>query len=218
MTNPWIDLSRPVFPGMPVFPGDPEVKRTVLKTVEEDGYRLSVLETAVHAGTHLDAPSHFLEDGPDASRIPLEKTAGFASVIHLILEAETISTAALREAYSRLESPEPRLLLDFGWDSRWGKKEFFTEFPGFEPDFGRFLREKGIVLLGLDFPSVKYGEADFRSAHRELLENGIVIVENLTGLDRLPESVFFAAFPLSLVGMDGSFVRAVARVREKGAF
>lgn len=214
----WIDLSRPVVPGMPVFPGDPEVKETIVCTVEKDGYRLTVLETAMHAGTHLDAPGHFLEAGNDVSRIPLDRFAGPASRIRVLPQDGIIPTAAIREAYSRLESPAERLLLDCGWASRWGSPEFFAGFPGFEPDFGNFLKEKGIVLLGSDLPSVKYGASDFTSAHRELLGNGVVIVENLIGLKTLPEAVFFAAFPLPLVGMDGSMVRAVARIAESGSF
>lgn len=214
----WIDLSHPVVPGMPVFPDDPEVKETVIRTVENDGYRLTVLETAMHAGTHLDAPRHFLKEGNDVTQIPLDKFAGRASVIRVLPQNGILPTAAIREAYSRMEAPAERLLLDAGWAPRWGTAEFFAGFPGFEPDFGRFLKEKGIVLFGSDLPSVKYGALDTSSAHRELLGNGVVIVENLVGLEKLPEAVFFAAFPLNLAGMDGSMVRAVARIGESGSF
>ncbi len=214
----WIDLSRPVVPGMPVFPGDPEVKETVLRTVENDGYRLRILETGMHAGTHLDAPAHFLPEGTDVRGIPLDKVAGPASVIRIAPRNGILPTEGIREAYSRLESPAERLLLDAGWAPRWGTPDFFTGFPGFEPDFGEFLKTKGIVLFGTDLPSVKYGDADFASAHRELLGDGVVIGENLVGLEALPEAVFFAAFPLSLAGMDGSMVRAVARIGESGSF
>jgi len=76
------------------------------------------------------------------------------------------------------------------------------------------LREKGIVLLGLDLPSVKYGSSDQRAAHLDFLGSQIVIVESMVHLDQLPETFFLIAFPLKIAGMDGSLVRAAACLPE----
>jgi kynurenine formamidase len=63
-------------------------------------------------------------------------------------------------------------------------------------------------------PSVKYGNSDQMHAHRDILGLKIVIVESLIHLDGLPESFFFVGLPLKIAGMDGSLIRAVARVSD----
>ncbi len=210
----WIDLSRELCDGMPVFPGDPAVRTETLRTVSRDQYHLVTITSCMHAGTHLDAPSHFLEDGGDVSSIALDITVGAANCLSVVPHEGILRTADLSAAYATLKEKHPRLLLSLGWDRKWNTSEYFTDFPGFEPDLGDFLKRNGIRLLGIDAPSVKYGLGDHRSAHRDLLGNGIVLVEGLVGLDRLPDTFFFLALPLKWRGADGSWVRAAAGIEE----
>lgn len=211
MENKWIDLTRTLTANMPVYPGDPEVKITPVHTVEKDGFNLSLFCSAMHAGTHLDAPLHFLENGDDVAQIPIEKTIGLANCIHIIPENGILKTEAIRIAYDALEKKQSRLLLETAWEAKAGTREYFTDFPGFEPDIIRFLAENHIVLLGTDLPSVKFGTNDQLSAHTALLERKIVIVENLVCLSAVSAVCFLSCLPLKITGMDGSMVRAVAR-------
>ncbi|HOW37485.1 MAG TPA: cyclase family protein [Candidatus Izemoplasmatales bacterium] len=210
----WIDLSRELSDGMPVYPGDPGVRMETLRTVARDQYHMESLSACMHAGTHLDAPKHFLETGGDVTTIPLEITAGPANFLSVLPQGGILRTADLRSAFATLKDKHPRLILSVGWDKHWGMPEYFTDYPGFEPDFGAFLTENGIVLFGWDAPSVKYGSSDQRAAHRDLLGRKIVILEGLVGLNRLPDSFFLVAMPLKLRGGDGSLVRAAAGVVE----
>jgi len=211
MESRWIDCSRTVFAKMPVYPGDPEVTITPGHTVKKDGFNLSRFTSAMHVGTHLDAPLHFIENGEDVAQIPLEKMIGMANLIRVIPEKGMIKTEAIRSAYRALPEKHPRLLLETGWEAKFGSADFFLDFPGFEPDIIDFFNEHQIVLLGTDLPSVKFGMNDQKSAHIELLQKKIVIVENLVHLAELSDVFFFSCLPLKIAGMDGSMVRAVAR-------
>ena len=104
----------------------------------------------------------------------------------------------------------PKVILNTGWASRWGTPEYFTDHPCLSAASAEFLVECGVHLVGIDMPSV---DRPPFPAHLALLGNGVVIVENLTNLREIGADEFeLAALPLSLVGRDGSPVRAIASV------
>lgn len=212
--NVWIDLSRIIRSGMPVYPGDPQVKVEILHTVRADHFHMNLLSTAMHAGTHLDAPLHFLENGDDVASIPLDKMIGPANVIRIDPVDGILRTSDLRTAYLALKEKHPRLLISTGWEKRDEKTGYFTDYPAYDPELPVFLKENGIVLLGSDMPSVKYHPNDQMHAHRDVLGLKVVIVESLIHLDQLPETVFFVGLPLKIEGMDGSLIRAAARISD----
>jgi arylformamidase len=132
---------------MAVYPGDPLVKTEILHTVQADLFNMNLLSTAMHAGTHLDAPLHFLEEGDDVAAIPLEKTIGPANLVRIEAVDGVLWTADLRKAYLGLKEKHPRLLLSTGWEKRTESEGFFTDYPAFDSVLPVFLRENGIVLL-----------------------------------------------------------------------
>jgi arylformamidase len=216
LQSDWVDLTKTVSEMMKVYPGDPFVEMETLRTVSEDGFAIKCLTTCMHAGTHLDAPSHFLTTGGDVTTIPLEKTIGWANKITVLPEQGILKTATIRQAYAKLSKKHPRILLDTGWEKQSQTTDFFTGYYGFEPDLIDFIQENGIRLWGSDLPSVKFGPDDTQGAHVALLSHGVVIVEGLIHLEELDSSVWFVALPLKLAGMDGSLVRAIAS-RSKNA-
>lgn len=76
-----IDLSTPIYSGMDVYPGDPEVKITIEHTYEEEGWQLRQMTMGSHAGTHVDAYSHMHQDKASIDQIPLERFFGPAQVV-----------------------------------------------------------------------------------------------------------------------------------------
>lgn len=82
-----IDLSMPIFSGMPVYPGDPEVKTEVVHTHSVNGWELRRLTMGSHTGTHVDAFSHMHEGNGTLSDIPLERFFGKARVVDALAEA-----------------------------------------------------------------------------------------------------------------------------------
>ena len=71
-----IDLSAPIYSGMPVYPGDPEVEFTASRTIETDGWAVMRMSLGTHTGTHVDAFSHMVADGESIDRIPLSRFVG----------------------------------------------------------------------------------------------------------------------------------------------
>ncbi|MBB2902193.1 kynurenine formamidase [Kineococcus radiotolerans] len=201
----WVDLSRPVGPGMPVFPGDPGFAAEPAATVAGDGFAVTRLHLGTHTGTHVDAPAHVVPGGPTVEELPLELFSGTALVLDVrgraVIDAEDVRPAA----GARI------VLLRTGWDGFAGTGREFDH-PFLTAAAARALRAGGTRTTGIDAASVD-GPGTL-AAHRVLLgtrPDPGVVVENLRGLEGLPVEVEFCAFGWALTGGDGSPVRAVAR-------
>jgi kynurenine formamidase len=206
-----IDLSHTLDPSTPVYPGDPPVAFETMDSTSgppEDGRRrvnLSALRAGLHAGTHLDAPFHFFGERETVDRVPLDHCVGTAVLARI--EKEVIEPRHLQRYEGRARGCG-RIVINTGWHHRWGMPDYFEGHPVLSADAARLLVEWGVVLVGVDTPSV---DREPFEAHVTLLNNDILIVENLTNLDAVDAELFtFAALPLKLGGRDGSPVRAVA--------
>ena len=70
------DISRDLIKALP-YPGDePPRLRAVHRMTDGESYNLSRLETSMHAGTHVDAPLHFIANGKDIAAMPLTQFVG----------------------------------------------------------------------------------------------------------------------------------------------
>lgn len=192
---------------MPVYPGDPAVEFAAHCSLDPDEYRVTALRLGTHAGTHLDAPAHYLEAGATVDRLRLEALVGRARVVDVsrcgrgeVIPAEALDAAA---------RPGARLLLRTDWDREFGQPHYYEEFPGLAVEAAALLVERGVALLGLETPSLNaHNDAE---VHRLLLKAGVVIVEGLVNLRELRSGeVWLAVLPLPLAGLDGSPCRAVA--------
>ena len=76
-----IDLSTPLFSGMTVYPGDPEVKIKVVHTYEKETWELRQLTMGTHTGTHVDAFSHMDDGAETIDQIPLNNFFGPTEVV-----------------------------------------------------------------------------------------------------------------------------------------
>mgnify|MGYP002848984235 CR=1 FL=1 len=223
--NPrWIDLSHPLTPETPAFPGDPPIAIEVLDSTDtptgggppaapgQMHLNCSRLGISTHCGTHLDAPFHFYGNGRTIDQVGLDQCSGPAVVAKLgLLAPDTVITPQLLAPWEEAIGQSRRLLLDTGWYRRWGQEDYFIRHPVLTGATGRWLVECGLQLIGVDFPSLDHPPCP---AHVEILGAGVLIVENLTNLEPLPEDEFeFLCLPLALAGRDGSPVRAAARTR-----
>jgi len=212
-----IDLTHPIEHGSLSYPGDPPAEITPQDSISSVGYNTTRLNFSSHHGTHLDAPFHFFDDGKTLDDLPLEWFYGPARVVDLapqsILEPATEITRAMLEPFAEAFQVGARVLLRTGWDQRFGGPEFYEDYPSLSLDAARWIASRRIRLLGLDTPSPS---VDTLEVHQILLGEAseIILVEALANLDLLPEKVIFCAFPLKIVGGDGSPVRAVAILEE----
>jgi arylformamidase len=198
-----VDLTIPLAVGMAYHPAHHGPGLDPYARHEELGFRATTITLSSHLGTHVDAPSHFVADGATLEAVRLDDLVGPAQVVRL----ETAPRQELTPA-ELPETSEPRLLLHTGWAAHAaGEERYFTEYPWIGPELARELVRRGVRLVGLDSPSVDYDPCE---THHILLGAGLVIVENLVGLELLPDRVELAVLPLPIVGGDGCPARAIA--------
>ena len=205
MTREIIDLSLPITDGMATWPGDVEVRLWRHRTLAEGFSNIGGIRLGTHAGTHLDAPFHWFEDGAKIEEVPLARLIGPARVIDLRGGGQTIGATDLEAAAGAVASGE-RLLLLTGWRGSVADEEY----PRLSREAAEWLVAREPALVGVDTPSVDGPTS--REAHDVLLGAGIALLESLANLERLVGRRFeLVALPLAVVGLDGAPVRAVAR-------
>ncbi len=190
------------------------------------------LETAEHGGTHLDAPIHFAREGQTTDRIPLGRLIGSATVVDVSAQASPDYLVTV-EDLSAWESSHGRiqdgtiLLLRTGWGRRWPDRERYMgtdrtgpeavaelHFPGLAPGAATWLVEnRAIAAIGIDTPSIDFGQSTGFESHVILYGAGIPGFENVANLDALPESgAYVVALPMKIAGGSGGPLRIVGFV------
>jgi arylformamidase len=209
----WIDVSVSLQPGVPTFPGDPTYN-IALAIAMADGAicNVSRLDMGVHTGTHLDAPSHFIEGAGGTESIQLDACIGPAWVVDATALSGNIGPTEL----GRLDIPpdETRLLFKTPNSELWNRPGFSDAFIGLDGEAARVLAERGVRLVGADYLSIApFGNP--APTHLALLSAGVVIIEGLDLRAVEPGPVDLLCLPLRLVGSDGVPARALVRPRSK---
>lgn len=202
-----VDLSQTLCHGMRGVEIFPHTR------IANEGYNTTNLHLYSHAGTHMDAPRHFVDGGATIDQWPLQKCIGPAIVIDLSFKApdSLISVADLGESAKQIQAGS-RVLLRTDWDAHAELADYRTHFPRISRELATWLVEQGVWLVGVQTPSVASlsDRDELRDVHQTLLKGEVVIVECLMNLNQLPEQVTLIALPLKIDGGDGSPVRAVA--------
>lgn len=204
----------------------------------EQGYYYSAYKysAAEHGGTHIDAPVHFARGRNSLDQIPLSQLVGVGVLIDVTSQASKdrdyeVTTADLRH-WERRNGPIPSgaiLLLRTGFGKHYPdrKKYLGTDergaaavaklhFPGLHPDAARWLgAHRRINAVGLDTPSIDYGQSKMFESHRVLFEKNIPAFENVANLDKLPLKGFSViALPMKIKGGSGGPLRIIAILGE----
>ncbi len=202
-----IDVSMPIFEGMPAFPGDPGCTVEPLLRLERgDAYNLSRLSLGSHAGTHVDPPRHFLTGGATVDRLDLEGLNGPCEVLDVPADRSSIGPDEL----GSLPRGTRRVLLRTANSARWARGlEFFDDYVTLSLRAATALAEAGVRLVGIDALSVESDPRGRFPVHRELLGRGIPILEGLLLQDAPPGRYELSCLPLAVRGGDGGPARAV---------
>ena len=201
------DISLTLRPHMPVYPGEPPPTIEPLSQIARgDVANVSLLTLASHTGTHIDAPYHFLADGQTVDELPLDALVGPALVVQV--QAAQEITAADLESLAIPQGTE-RLLFKTRSSELWRQETFQTDFVALAADAARWLVERGIRLVAIDYLSVERFGAESFEVHEILLGAGIVVVEGVDLRRVSPGSYFLACLPLKIEGGDGAPARAV---------
>ncbi|MEI6139507.1 MAG: cyclase family protein [Mariniphaga sp.] len=206
----YIDLSHTLHQNIAVFPGDGPPSIDHVRTLGRDGFNDYSLTTGMHVGTHIDGPMHMTLDTRMIGQLPIDRFAGNGVLIDVRGEHQI----EFREEFQRIILPDAIVLFYSGLDKSFGTPQYFTDYPDISEVLALFLVERQVKMVGLDWDSPDHPPYPI---HDILLRNNILILENLTNLDRLlnfPNFEVFA-FPLKIEA-DSSIVRVVARVGEFG--
>ena len=229
-----VDLTHALSPDSLFWPnGEPFEHERQGWEFDADGnwYAMARFSTPEHLGTHLDAPIHFSAAGWTSAQIPPERFLGPAVVVDISARAAIDIDSTLQP--SDLEAWEARhgaipessiLLVRTRWSERWpnwnsyyGSDDAFDtttlHFPGVSAEAARAIVERGVVGVGIDTASIDPGSDIAFSAHRVLAAANIFNLENLTGLDALPEDgAMLLALPIKIADGTGGPTRVLGVV------
>ena len=212
----WQELSHPLRADMARIAFFPEARFRRIMSMPADPLNVTEIQMVCHFGTHIDAPCHFIPDGPAFDAIPLDRLYGPGVVWRLRCEPYGLIEPEMFEQAGPPLRPGDILLLDTGWAEHFGT-ELYDQNPSLGLAAAEWLVEHGVKLLGVDFATpdlaVNRRPPGFRwPVHHILLSQGVLIAEHLTNLRPLAgrriEVMFLA---LNIAGADGAPARVVAR-------
>jgi kynurenine formamidase len=209
-----IDLSLTISESIPNFPGSPKPHFINWSNIKDDGYNLELLFLSSHTGTHIDAPYHFAKNGQKINQIPLDRLVGNGILIKLRKDRNMSITKSDITSFEKNNGIIPdhsSIFFYTTWQKNLKNDNYFTENPGLDTSAAKYLTSKKINLVGTDSPSIDLGKDESFSVHHIFSKNNILIVENLTNLNKIPSKEFtFTILPLKIKDATGSPVRAIA--------
>ena len=172
-----IDLTHKFTADMPVFPGDtkPELMQTAF--VEKDGYGHFHVKTGMHVGTHIDGPLHFIAGGKKLSEFGPETFIGRGILIDA--RGKTIDSTLLKE--SAIQKGDI-VLVRTDMSKKFRDEDYYTNTPVLTEEFAQALVKAGVKMVGMDMNGP---DKEPFNVHKILLGAEILIIENLTNLDKL---------------------------------
>ncbi len=207
----FVDLSWDLTKDTPIYPGDPEPNIEVATTIENEGYNLSGVYVGTQTGTHVDAPYHFSNNGATIDQMELDFFFGEAVVVRVTnKKAQEEITMEDMKPYMDKITEGTIVLFNTNWYKKLGSDEFF-EHPYVSGEVAEYLVNQGVRFICIDTINAdKTGGTEF-PVHDLFSEKRLMIGENMAYFDQIDfDNVVIAAFPLKIVGTDGSPVRAVA--------
>ncbi len=209
------DISPPVAPEAPVFPGDTPYSQVWSAQIGPGcPVNVAAITLSPHVGAHADAPLHYAKDGATIGEVDLAPFLGPCRVIHAIDCGPLVTPTHLAHAAAGL--PERVLVRT----CRRAASTWSAEFSAFAPETIAWLAACGVRLVGIDTASVDPADSKSLASHQQLRALDLRVLENLV-LDDVPEGDYeLIALPLKLTRADASPVRAVLReldsLREPG--
>jgi len=203
------DITVPLSPSLPVYPGDPAVAITPVAQLQwGDAANVSRLTLSSHTGTHLDAPRHFFHTGLAIDGIAPHVLMGPARVC-AFPDATTHLTAD--DLWPLGLAGTRRLLFKTPNSALWERTGFQTNYVALTESAARLLVDLGVQLVGIDYLSVDAFERQDFPVHRVLLGAGVLILEGLDLRTVAPGDYELLALPLLLQDGDGAPARAILR-------
>ena len=197
-----VDLTHTMSPAFPTFFGVPGIELQKQFDFKKDGFNLNWWRIIEHAGTHLDAPIHFSENGATVEKIPVDTLVAPLAVIDIRARAAQNADAMVtRQDIIDYEKKNRKLpdnccvVMLSGWAQHVGDAAKYTgkdaggvfHFPGFSPEAAEWLmKERKVVGLAVDTLSLDHGPSKDFKVHHVWLPSGRWGLENVANLDKVP--------------------------------
>jgi kynurenine formamidase len=237
-TGRWVDLTHPFNENSVYWPTAEMFElEEVFHGHTEGGWYYTAynFSAAEHGGTHLDAPIHFAEGANTADEVPVEQMTGPGFVIDVSEQAAAdvdyqVSVADI-EAFEQEHGPIPEgaiVLINTGRAPLYSDREAYMgtaergeaavallHFPGLGAEAAELLVERGIDAVGIDTPSIDFGQSKDFATHVALMTNNIPAFENVADMSALPPTgSTIIALPMMIEGGSGGPLRIVAHLPE----
>ncbi len=234
LAGTWVDLTYPFDSTTVYWPTAQPFRLTVVsaqRTAAGYYYAANNFAAAEHGGTHIDAPVHFAKGQHTTDQIPLSQLIGPAVVIDVTQRADSSADYRITtDDITKWETAHGRIaagtlvLFRTGWGSRWPDRARYLgtvktgaaavpelHFPGLHPDAAAALVDRNVSAVGIDTPSIDYGQSTTFDVHQRLFAADIPGFENVAHLERLPATgAFLVALPMKIKGGSGGPLRIVA--------
>ncbi len=204
----YIDISMNVEDGMLHWPSDPEISIIHYSRIKKgDPANNSKITCGTHTGTHIDAPHHFIDSGPGIDRLRLEDMIGPCRVLGVPRDVSIIS----KEFLTPFDIKKGDRLLFKTRNSEWinaGDRNFHKDYVYVEQEAAKYLVEKGVILVGVDYLSVE-GYHIGHETHLALLGAGVIVIEGLNLYNAEAGNYRLIILPVKIMGSDGAPARAI---------
>ncbi|WP_027795768.1 arylformamidase [Paraburkholderia acidipaludis] len=212
MNDLW-DISPPIHPATPVWPGDTPVGVERIWRMEA-GSPVNVARVTLspHTGAHTDAPLHYDEHGAPIGAVPLDAYLGPCRVIHCLGAAPLVRPEHVAHA---LDGVPPRVLLRTYRQAPVGRWD--STFCAVAPETIDLFAARGVRLIGIDTPSLDPQESKTMDAHHRIRAHRMAILEGIVLDAVVPGDYELIALPLKFATLDASPVRAVLRALPRTA-
>ena len=235
-TGHWIDLTHPFNERSVYWPTATMFRKTEVYHGHTEGgwfYSAYDFSAAEHGGTHVDAPIHFAEGAKTTDQIPLSQLIGPGFVIDVSRQAavnvDYLVTADDIKAFEDKHGLIPEgaiVLLNTGRAKLYSDRKSYMgtnergpaavaklHFPGLAADGAALLVARRIAAVGIDTPSIDYGQSKDFATHVKLMTNNIPAFENVGEMSALPATgSMIVALPMKIEGGSGGPLRIVARI------
>lgn len=203
------DITVPLSPGIAVWPGDPPFDRRLAAVMGQDSAaNVSQVTMSVHSGTHVDAPIHFIAGGAGIETLAIETLIGPCRVCTVAPSGRQITAGDLQAL--ALPDNTRRLLIKTTNSRFWAQPGIFhPDFIAFSEEAARWIVQRGIRLIGIDYLSVEPFDHQEPVVHWTLLAAGVIPLEGINLSAVTPGDYTLACLPLKITGSDGAPARAV---------
>lgn len=233
----WVDLTYPFDENTIYWPTAENFSLdTVFAGETEKGYYYSAFQycAAEHGGTHLDAPVHFAESKQTVDQIPLDRLIGEGIVIDVsenaLPDPDYLVTVTDFQNWEKTNGQIPEdaiVLLRTGYGKYWPDRVKYMgtaergdsavaklHFPGLAPEAAEWIvANRKIKAIGMDTPSIDYGQSTLFESHQILFKENIPAFENVANLDQLPlKGMYIIALPMQVKNGSGAPLRIIANI------